>query len=81
MTPDFAADTRDNQQHITGDISFASRQYVAVTGDRGWLVGEDYSFPLEVTQITSLLTEYHFHAEDYGEISKLVRFFFLQTSS
>jgi len=33
VCPDWAAETRDNQHHITGDISFAIRQYLAVTGD------------------------------------------------
>ena len=33
VCPDWAAETRDNQHHITGDISFAVRQYLAVTGD------------------------------------------------
>ncbi|CAF3413981.1 unnamed protein product [Rotaria socialis] len=28
------------QQHITGDISFAARQYIAATGDRKWLMSE-----------------------------------------
>jgi trehalose/maltose hydrolase-like predicted phosphorylase len=26
--------------HITGDIAFAARQYVAATGDRNWLTSE-----------------------------------------
>ena len=33
VCPDFAAETRDNQIHISADISFAARQYLAVTGD------------------------------------------------
>ena len=33
VCPDWAAETRDNQHHITGDISFAVRQFLAVTGD------------------------------------------------
>ena len=31
--PDWAAETKDFQHHITGDVSFAVRQYLAVTGD------------------------------------------------
>ncbi|XP_032795803.2 protein-glucosylgalactosylhydroxylysine glucosidase [Daphnia magna] len=48
VTPDCCPETRDNQQHITGDISFATRQYWAATGDTKWLNGENYSFPLEI---------------------------------
>ena len=33
VCPDFAADVRDYQHHVTGDISFAIRQYLAMTGD------------------------------------------------
>jgi len=33
VCPDWAAETRDNQHHISGDVSFAIRQYLAVTGD------------------------------------------------
>ena len=33
VCPDWAAETRDNQHHITADISFALRQFLAVTGD------------------------------------------------
>ncbi|KAI9552765.1 hypothetical protein GHT06_020645 [Daphnia sinensis] len=43
VTPDCCPETRDNQQHITGDISFATRQYWAATGDTKWLYGENYS--------------------------------------
>lgn len=55
MTPDCCPETRDRQQHITADISFASRQYVAVTGDEAWLVGENYGYPLEVTNFGVIL--------------------------
>ena len=37
VTPDICLLCRDNQQHITGDISFAARQYVAATRDVDWL--------------------------------------------
>ena len=33
VCPEFAADVRDYQHHITGDISYAMRQYLATTGD------------------------------------------------
>ena len=48
MTPDCCPETRKYQHHITGDISFAARQYLAATGDVNWLFGENYSFPLDV---------------------------------
>ena len=33
--PDWASDVKDFQHHITGDVSFAVRQYLAMTGDTG----------------------------------------------
>ena len=51
MTPDCCPETRDNQQHITGDVAFATRQYWAVTEDYSWLFGEKYGFPLDVTEV------------------------------
>jgi len=33
VCPDWAAETRDNQHHITADISYAVRQFLAITGD------------------------------------------------
>jgi len=38
VCPDFAAETRENQVHITADISFAARQYLSVTGDLSWFM-------------------------------------------
>ncbi|CAF2594072.1 unnamed protein product [Rotaria sp. Silwood2] len=40
VTPDGYLDIALYQQHITGDISFAARQYIAVTGDQKWLISE-----------------------------------------
>ncbi|CAF2078358.1 unnamed protein product [Rotaria magnacalcarata] len=40
VTPDGYLDIATYQQHITGDISFAARQYIAATGDRKWLMSE-----------------------------------------
>ena len=37
VCPDWAAETRDHQHHITADVSLAVRQYLAVTGDVGLL--------------------------------------------
>jgi trehalose/maltose hydrolase-like predicted phosphorylase len=37
VTPDVCVPCRENQQHITGDIAFAARQYVAATRDIDWL--------------------------------------------
>ena len=37
VTPDCCPETRDLQIHITGDIAFALRQYVATTRDTTWL--------------------------------------------
>jgi len=36
VCPDIATILRENQVHISGDISFAARQYLAVTGDLSW---------------------------------------------
>ena len=37
MTPDICVPCRENQQHITGDIAYAARQYVSATRDVAWL--------------------------------------------
>ena len=40
VTPDCCPEVRLYQMHITGDIAFAARQYVAASGDRSWLTSE-----------------------------------------
>ncbi|UJR32210.1 hypothetical protein I4U23_019675 [Adineta vaga] len=40
VTPDCCPEVRLYQMHITGDIAFAARQYIAVTGNRQWLMNE-----------------------------------------
>ncbi|CAF1126931.1 unnamed protein product [Adineta steineri] len=40
VTPDCCPEVRLYQMHITGDIAFAARQYVAATGDQNWLKSE-----------------------------------------
>ncbi|CAF3541630.1 unnamed protein product [Rotaria sp. Silwood1] len=40
VTPDCCPEVRLYQMHITGDIAFAARQYIAVTGDQDWLLNE-----------------------------------------
>ena len=37
VTPDICPLCRENQQHITGDIAYAARQYIAMTQDLEWL--------------------------------------------
>jgi len=37
VTPVICIPCRENQQHITGDIAFAARQYVSATRDLEWL--------------------------------------------
>lgn len=37
VTPDICVECRENQQHITGDIAFAARQYISATRDVNWL--------------------------------------------
>ena len=39
VCPDFAAETRDNQIHISADVSFAAKQYLSVTGKLDWFNG------------------------------------------
>ena len=41
MTPDICTACRENQQHVTADIAFAARQYVAATRDIDWLRNDD----------------------------------------
>jgi trehalose/maltose hydrolase-like predicted phosphorylase len=38
VTPDCCNDTRELQIHITSDVSFAVRQYIATTRDIDWLL-------------------------------------------
>ncbi|XP_064618456.1 uncharacterized protein LOC135482416 [Liolophura sinensis] len=40
VTPDICVPCRENQQHITGDIAFAARQYLTATRDIHWLKSE-----------------------------------------
>ena len=40
VTPDCCPETRDLEIHITGDIAFAARQYVASTRDKDWLINQ-----------------------------------------
>lgn len=40
VTPECCPEVRLYQMHITGDIAFAARQYVAASGDRSWLTSE-----------------------------------------
>ena len=40
VTPDCCPEVRLYQMHITGDIAFAARQYIAATGDQKWLTAE-----------------------------------------
>lgn len=40
VTPDCCPEVRLYQMHITGDIAFAARQYIAATGDQAWLLNE-----------------------------------------
>ena len=41
VTPDICVPCRENQQHITGDIAYAARQFVAATRDLDWLLSPD----------------------------------------
>ncbi len=47
MTPEACPACRENQQHITGDIAWGARTFVAMTQDVEWLTdvqpGTDYS--------------------------------------
>lgn len=40
VTPDCCPEVRLYQMHITGDIAFAARQYIAATGNENWLLNE-----------------------------------------
>jgi trehalose/maltose hydrolase-like predicted phosphorylase len=40
VTPDCCPSGRLYELHITGDISFAARQYFAATGNQDWLLNE-----------------------------------------
>lgn len=40
VTPDCCPTGRLYELHITGDIAFAARQYIAATNDQKWLTSE-----------------------------------------
>jgi trehalose/maltose hydrolase-like predicted phosphorylase len=40
VTPECCPEVRLYEIHITGDIAFAARQYVAATGDKEWITSE-----------------------------------------
>ncbi len=40
MTPPCCPVYRLYESHITGDIAFAARQYIAATGNQDWLLNE-----------------------------------------
>ncbi len=72
VTPDCCPETRDNQQHITADISFAARQYWAATGDRNWLNGENYNFPVLVNGCNFIreLAEFWASRAEYEDVTR-----------
>ncbi|CAF1657300.1 unnamed protein product, partial [Didymodactylos carnosus] len=41
VTPDCCPEVRLYQMHITGDISFAARQYISATYDLDWLRSQE----------------------------------------
>ncbi|CAF5169578.1 unnamed protein product, partial [Rotaria magnacalcarata] len=40
VTPNCCPEVRLYEMHVTGDIAFAARQYIAATGNRDWLANE-----------------------------------------
>ena len=50
VTPDICVPCRENQQHITADIAFAARTFVALTRDLDWLAFSGNDFILEMAR-------------------------------
>ncbi|KAK6182582.1 hypothetical protein SNE40_010234 [Patella caerulea] len=64
VTPDVCVACRENQQHVTGDIALAARQYVSATRDVDWLRGKKgYVFIRD-------MAKYWYTRPEYNEVTK-----------
>ncbi len=75
VTPDCCPEVRLYQMHITGDIAFAARQYIAATGDQNWLtseMGDDLIY--ETAKFWASRAIYNPMREQYEILSKIISF-------
>ena len=81
VTPDTCTACRENQQHVTADIAFAARQYVAATRDMDWLRNDDgCEFIIDMAKFWVSRAEYdsgidRYHIRGRDEFSYFVLFF------
>jgi trehalose/maltose hydrolase-like predicted phosphorylase len=71
VTPDICPVVRLYQMHITGDIAFAVRQYIAATGNQHWLLNElGGELIYEIARFWSSRAVYNFEKKQYEILSK-----------
>lgn len=71
VTPDCCPEVRLYQMHITGDVAFAARQYIAATGDKDWLwkeLGGDLIY--ETAKFWGSRAVYNMEKRQYEILSK-----------
>lgn len=75
VTPDCCPEVRLYQMHITGDIAFAARQYIAATDDQKWLqsdTGDDLIY--ETARFWASRAVYNPNRKQYEILSKSFHF-------
>ena len=76
VTPDCCPEVRLYQMHITGDIAFATRQYVAAIGNRHWLLNEfDDELIYEIAEFWSSRVVYNSEKNKHEILDKVSAYF------
>ncbi len=71
MTPDCCPTGRLYELHITGDIAFAARQYIAATGNKDWLLNElGGELIYEIARFWTSRVTYNTEKKQYEILSK-----------
>ncbi len=71
MTPDCCPTGRLYELHITGDIAFAARQYIAATGNKDWLLNElGGELIYEIARFWASRATYNTEKKQYEILSK-----------
>jgi kojibiose phosphorylase len=71
VTPDCCPTGRLYELHISGDIAFAARQYIAATGNQDWLLNElGGELIYEIARFWASRATYNTDKEQYEILSK-----------
>jgi hypothetical glycosyl hydrolase len=71
VTPDCCPTGRLYELHITGDIAFAARQYIAATGNKDWLLNElGGELIYEIARFWTSRVTYNTEKKQYEILSK-----------